>query len=83
MFRIEEYLAKEKKKLKNHFFFKCKTEKHNKILKKIKKIKKKKKETTVVRISHIEHLQRCFLLLKYKEGYLNFPETVQFINFLG
>lgn len=42
-----------------------------------------KRETTVVRISHIEHLQRCFLLLKYKEGYLNFPETVQFINFLG
>ena len=42
-----------------------------------------KLETTVVRISHIEHLQRCFLLLKYKEGYLNFPETVQIINFLG
>ena len=42
-----------------------------------------KLETTVVRVSHIEHLQRCFLLLKYKEGYLNFPETVQFINFLG
>ena len=42
-----------------------------------------KLEMTVVRISHIEHLQRCFLLLKYKEGYLNFPETVQIINFLG
>lgn len=42
-----------------------------------------KLETTVARISHIEHLQRCFLLLKYKEGYLNFPETVQIINFLG
>lgn len=42
-----------------------------------------KLETTVVRISHIEHLQRCFLLLKYKDGYLNFPETVQIINFLG
>ena len=42
-----------------------------------------KRETTVVRISHIEHLQRCFLLLKYKERYLNFPETVQIINFLG
>ena len=42
-----------------------------------------KLETTVVRISHIEHLQRCFLLLIYKEGYLNFPETVQIINFLG
>ena len=42
-----------------------------------------KLETTVVRISHIEHLQRCFLLLKYKEGYLNFPETVQIIDFLG
>ena len=42
-----------------------------------------KLETTVVRIFHIKHLHRCFLLLKYKEGYLNFPETVQIINFLG